>query len=97
MHTQGGVSLTSMAERTLGKPGARFAGATYLFLHYALLVACAPCRVHPTLLCDSCLPSTCGRLQLLPGFVPSTVYHAKKLTSVKFPPYYWAGSASQIQ
>ncbi|KAK9846332.1 hypothetical protein WJX81_001708 [Elliptochloris bilobata] len=36
---QGGVSLTSMAERTLGKPGARFAGATYLFLHYALLVA----------------------------------------------------------
>ena len=35
------MSLTSMAERTLGSAGARLAGATYLFLHYALLVACA--------------------------------------------------------
>ena len=44
LHFQGGVSLTSMAERTLGKAGARLAGVTYLFLHYALLVACAlPC------------------------------------------------------
>lgn len=35
----GGVSLVSMAERTLGKNGTRAAGATYVFLHYALLVA----------------------------------------------------------
>ncbi len=75
MHTQGGVSLTSMAERTLGKPGARFAGATYLFLHYALLVACAPCRVRPALLCNSCLPSTCVIVQLSPGFVAGDLYH----------------------
>ena len=37
----GGVSLTSMARRTLGVGGMRAAAATYLFLHYALLVACA--------------------------------------------------------
>ncbi len=37
----GGVSLTSMARRTLGVGGMRAASATYLFLHYALLVACA--------------------------------------------------------
>ena len=37
----GGVSLTSMARRTLGVAGTRAASATYLFLHYALLVACA--------------------------------------------------------
>ena len=43
---QGGVSLTSMAERTLGNAGARVAGVTYLFLHYALLVACAPTLVN---------------------------------------------------
>lgn len=35
----GGVSLTSMAERTLGKFGTRVSSAAYLFLHYALLVA----------------------------------------------------------
>lgn len=40
------MSLTSMAERTLGSAGARLAGATYLFLHYALLVACALTLVH---------------------------------------------------
>ena len=49
---QGGVSITSMAERTLGKAGARFASATYLFLHYALLVACAPPLIsRPYLIC----------------------------------------------
>lgn len=31
--------LQSMVERTLGKGGARFASATYIFLHYSLLVA----------------------------------------------------------
>eukprot|EP00850_Spirogloea_muscicola_P004092 SM000017S02832 [mRNA] locus=s17:558669:560288:- [translate_table: standard] len=35
----GGVSLVSMAERTLGKIGVRISLATYLFIHYALLVA----------------------------------------------------------
>ncbi|GMH45738.1 hypothetical protein BSKO_13701 [Bryopsis sp. KO-2023] len=35
----GGVSLVSMAERTLGKTGTRVASVTYVFLHYALLVA----------------------------------------------------------
>ena len=40
----GGVSLTSMARRTLGAAGSRATSATYLFLHYALLVACAPSR-----------------------------------------------------
>lgn len=31
-----------MARRTLGAAGSRAASGTYLFLHYALLVACAP-------------------------------------------------------
>jgi len=35
----GGVSLTSMAERTLGKLGTRASTTAYVFLHYALLVA----------------------------------------------------------
>lgn len=35
----GGVSLTSMAERTLGKFGTRISSTAYIFLHYALLVA----------------------------------------------------------
>ena len=35
----GGVSLTSMAERTLGPLGTRVSSAAYVFLHYALLVA----------------------------------------------------------
>jgi tyrosine-specific transport protein len=35
----GGVSLVSMAERTLGKAGVRVACGAYLFIHYALLVA----------------------------------------------------------
>ena len=42
---RGGVSLTSMARRTLGAVGARWASATYLGLHLALLVACALHRV----------------------------------------------------
>lgn len=35
----GGVSLVSMAERTMGKTGTRIASSAYIFLHYALLVA----------------------------------------------------------
>ena len=35
----GGVSIVSMAERTLGKPGTRFAWGAYVFIHYALMVA----------------------------------------------------------
>lgn len=35
----GGVSLVSMAERTMGKMGTRVASSAYIFLHYALLVA----------------------------------------------------------
>eukprot|EP00898_Chlorokybus_atmophyticus_P007366 jgi/Chlat1/7630/Chrsp64S07164 len=35
----GGVSLVSMAERTLGKAGVRFSSAAYILLHYTLLVA----------------------------------------------------------
>ena len=35
----GGVSIMSMAERTLGKMGSRAASAAYLLIHYALLVA----------------------------------------------------------
>eukprot|EP00210_Caulerpa_lentillifera_P006462 g6174.t1 len=35
----GGVSLTSMAERTLGKTGTRISSTAYVLLHYALLVA----------------------------------------------------------
>lgn len=35
----GGASIISMAERTLGTPGTRFAWGAYVFLHYALLVA----------------------------------------------------------
>lgn len=38
---RGGVSITSMAQRTLGSGGARVASVTYLGLHIALLVACA--------------------------------------------------------
>ena len=38
---RGGVSITSMAQRTLGAGGARVASITYLGLHVALLVACA--------------------------------------------------------
>lgn len=34
-----GVSIVSMAERTLGKPGIRFAWGAYVFIHYALMVA----------------------------------------------------------
>ena len=61
------MSLTSMAERTLGNAGARVAGVTYLFLHYALLVACAhsfvwvllltrlwPCASSPAMLWVGC-------------------------------------------
>ena len=44
---RGGVSLTSMARRTLGDAGARWASATYLGLHVALLVACAPAGCRP--------------------------------------------------
>jgi len=36
---RGGVSLLSMARSTLGKPGELVAGLSYVFLHYALLVA----------------------------------------------------------
>ncbi|KAL3677507.1 hypothetical protein R1sor_027455 [Riccia sorocarpa] len=35
----GGVSIVSMADRTLGPTGVRVACGTYLFTHYALLVA----------------------------------------------------------
>ncbi|BBN03966.1 tyrosine-specific transport protein [Marchantia polymorpha subsp. ruderalis] len=35
----GGVSIVSMADRTLGRPGVRVACGTYIFIHYALLVA----------------------------------------------------------
>eukprot|EP00854_Cymbomonas_tetramitiformis_P005681 gene5681-6866_t len=35
----GGVSLTSMAERTLGKFGTNLSGVAYVLLHYTLLVA----------------------------------------------------------
>jgi tyrosine-specific transport protein len=35
----GGVSLTTMARRTLGPTGSNLASAAYVFLHYALLVA----------------------------------------------------------
>ena len=37
---QGGVSITSIAKATLGDTGAKLSSAAYLFLHYALLVAC---------------------------------------------------------
>lgn len=36
---QPGTGLIAMAEQALGKAGARVAGAAYLFLHYAMLVA----------------------------------------------------------
>lgn len=36
-----GISITSMAERTLGPLGSRAASLSYAFLHEALLVACA--------------------------------------------------------
>ncbi|KAK9810442.1 hypothetical protein WJX72_010819 [[Myrmecia] bisecta] len=36
---QGGVSINSMARRTLGGTGANLAAASYLLLHYAVLVA----------------------------------------------------------
>ena len=35
----GGVSIFTMAERTLGSWGSRVAGAAYLLIHYALLIA----------------------------------------------------------
>jgi tyrosine-specific transport protein len=35
-----GVSLSSMAQRTLGAGGARAVSAAYLLIHYSLLVAC---------------------------------------------------------
>ncbi|CAN0310693.1 unnamed protein product, partial [Discosporangium mesarthrocarpum] len=34
-----GVGLITLAEKALGKGGARFTGAVYVFIHYALLVA----------------------------------------------------------
>ncbi len=75
----GGVSLTSMARRTLGVGGMRAASATYLFLHYALLVACASlhgrqARAHEhAIFCgrsswSSCLSSHlcgCGQMHLM--------------------------------
>ena len=36
---RGGVSVLSMAKNTYGKTGGVLAGSTYMFLHYALLVA----------------------------------------------------------
>lgn len=36
------ATITTMAERTLGSSGSRVVGASYLFLHCAMLVACAP-------------------------------------------------------
>ncbi|EIE25275.1 aromatic amino acid permease [Coccomyxa subellipsoidea C-169] len=36
---QGGVSITSIAQATLGRTGARVTSAAYLLLHYSLLVA----------------------------------------------------------
>ncbi|KAK9908807.1 hypothetical protein WJX75_003150 [Coccomyxa subellipsoidea] len=36
---QGGVSITSIAQATLGRTGARLSSAAYLLLHYSLLVA----------------------------------------------------------
>ena len=35
-----GATITVMAERTLGIPGSKAVGASYLFLHCAMLVAC---------------------------------------------------------
>ncbi|CAI7768777.1 unnamed protein product [Closterium sp. NIES-53] len=35
----GGVSLVSMAQRTLGTAGVRIAGTTYLLIHYAVITA----------------------------------------------------------
>ena len=35
----GGVSIISMAERTLGRGGTIFTWGSYVFIHYALLVA----------------------------------------------------------
>ena len=35
-----GATITVMAERTLGTPGSKAVGASYLFLHCAMLVAC---------------------------------------------------------
>jgi tyrosine-specific transport protein len=35
----GGVSLTSMSTRTLGRVGTTVSGVCYVLLHYALLVA----------------------------------------------------------
>ena len=33
------VSITSMAEDTIGEAGARLCGVAYVFIHYSLLVA----------------------------------------------------------
>ena len=35
------VSITSMAAETIGEVGSNVCGAAYVFIHYALLVACA--------------------------------------------------------
>jgi hypothetical protein len=44
---QGGVSITSIARSTLGPLGANLSSLAYMFLHYALLVACARCKPPP--------------------------------------------------
>eukprot|EP00850_Spirogloea_muscicola_P019928 SM000202S05899 [mRNA] locus=s202:101147:103919:- [translate_table: standard] len=58
----GGVSLVSMAERTLGKVGVRISLATYLFIHYALLVLAAG-DVNPAALVQ-------GNISAVPGSIP---------------------------
>lgn len=44
-----GATITVMAERTLGSAGSRAVGASYLFLHCAMLVACEPLFVAPSI------------------------------------------------
>ena len=50
----GGVSLVSLTERTLGPGGKWVATATYMFLHYALLVGMTTRHA-----CNSCLVAAC--------------------------------------
>ena len=54
-----GVSLVTMARRSLGPVGSGVISAAYLFLHYALLVACE-LRAHTSCM-SSCIRSRrCG-------------------------------------
>jgi tyrosine-specific transport protein len=73
MGREGGLSvgLLTMVEGTLGYVGARIAGAAYLFLHYALLVAYV---TEGGNILVSEMSQVWGRENILPGWVGTIIF-----------------------